>query len=335
MGGRYTRRRVLEATGVAGLGGVLGTASTAVAKQSWRRVESPTGSSLTGAEYTSNGAYASGEGGAIIRRTDGDEWVTVVNSGPTGQSKTLNGGAVTDDAERYWVAGNSGVIGEYDTETATLYDHSKPLGIGSAFSSIGVSGDAGDERIYLGKASGEVLIGTRTEDGGIDWMLSDTGSGYDVQAVDFQLGSGEGYVSTSGGSVYWTADAGGSWSRVGVDASQTGYTAVLTEDRTTPNHVYVGGGGGRILRLDCDCNIWTPTEAGSKRIHSLESNNKGERFLGAGGSGRIYHKADASDGAGWKVTNTSTGNALLAAAPADKGSEVDIVVGNSGTIIER
>lgn len=335
MGGSYSRRQLLEVAGVAGLGSVLGMVSTAVAKQQWQRVESPIAKTLSAVEYTDDGAYASGGSGFIIRRSDDGDWEPIVESGPTGQSKTLHGAAVTADAERYWVAGSSGVIGEYDPETATLYDHSKPLGINSTFNCIGVHGSVGDERIYLGKASGEVVVGSRGDDGEIDWLLSDTGSGYAVQAVDFQLGSGQGYVSTSGGGVYRTTDAGGSWARVGVETAETGYSAILTEDRTTPNHVYVGGGAGRILRLDCDCLRWTPTEAGNKRVHSLESNNKGQRFLGAGGSGRVYHKADASDGAGWKVTDTSTGNALLAAAPADSGSEVDIVVGNSGTIMER
>lgn len=336
---RITRRGALETAGIAALGGVLGMASSAVAKQSWTRVESPTGKSLTGVEYTDAGPYASGGSGVIIHR-DGGSWTTVVKDGPTGQSKTLNGAGVTDGAsnqktpQRYWVAGNSGVVGEYDPETGTLYDHSKPAGISDSFTCISVAGEVNDERVYLGKASGEVLVGSRNAAGGFDWLLTDTGSGYTVQATDFTFGDGEGFVSTDGGGVYTTKDGGDSWTRLGYVNAETGYTAILA-DEGSPDRVYVGGGAGRILRHDCTCDYWTPTQAGTKRVYSLEANNKGERFLGAGGSGRVYRPADASDGAGWKATNTSTGNALLAAAPADGGSDADIVVGKSGTILEQ
>lgn len=331
---RFTRRQTLETAGVAVLGGVLGMASSAVAKREWRRVESPTDKTLTGVEYSSNGPYASGGGGDIIHR-DGGSWVRVVDDGPTGQSKTLNGAALTDDLDAYWVVGNSGVVGEYDTAGGTLHDHSQPLGISAEFTSVSVRGGVGDERLYIGKSSGEVLVGVRNSDGGFDWMLTDTGSGYAVQAVDFTFGRKEGFVSLGGAEVYGTDDGGNSWFRVGVPDGQTSYTAILGDPGSTPKRVYVGGGGGRIWRRDCDCDVWTPTEADTKRVYSLESNNKGERSLGAGGSGRIYRKADSTDGAGWKVTDTSTGNALLAAAPADTGSRVDIAVGKSGTIMEQ
>lgn len=309
-------------------------ASSAVAKQSWVRVESPTGKSLTGVEYTSNGAYASGGSGVIVHRT-GSGWETVVSDGPTGQSKTLNGAGVTDDAERYWVVGSSGVIGEYDPASGTLYDHSKPLGSGANFTCISVVGKVDNEKLYVGKASGEVFVGSRTSDGGFDWVRTDTGSGYTVEASDFTFGRNEGYVSTSGSGVYRTTDGGSSWTRVGIADGQTSYTAILADEESTPDHVFVGGGNGKIWRLDCDCGYWTPTKADSKRVYALEANNKGQRFLGAGGSGRVYRPADPTDGAGWKVTNTATGNALLAAAPADTGNEVDIAVGKSGTIMEQ
>lgn len=333
MGSRFTRRQALETAGVAVLGGVLGMASGAVAESSWSRVESPTDKPLTGVENSSNGPYASGGGGDIIRRVD-KSWTMVVDDGPTGQSKTLNGSALTDDRDSYWVVGNSGVVGEYDTNNEELSDHSQPLGSSSEFTCVSVRGEVGNERIYIGKASGEVIVGVRTNDG-FDWTRTDTGSGYTVKAVDFAFGRTEGFVSLGGAEVYATNDGGSSWSQVGVPNGQTSYTALLGDPKSTPKRVYVGGGGGRIWRKDCDCNVWTPTEADSKRVYSLESNNKGERFLGAGGSGRVYQQADPSDGAGWKAIDTSTGNALLAAAPADKGENVDIAVGKSGTIMEK
>jgi hypothetical protein len=335
MGGSYTRRRVLEAAGVAGLGGVLGTVSTAVAAQEWTEVSSPTGKTLTGVEHTAEGTHASGNNGLVIRRKDDGEWTVVTDDGLGGSSKTINGSGLNGDGTRYWMAGNSGVLGEFDVETNTLYDHSKPLGISNQFRSISVRGETGDERLYIGMSSGQVVVGERN--GGeqnFNWMVSDTGSGYTVTASDFTVGTGlgSGFVCTNGGEVFRTDDGATSWTYLGYDRSQTSYSALLAEEGD-PRQVYVGGGSGRLLRRDCDCGNWTPSKAGSKRIYSLEADNNGEYYLGAGGSGRVYERSE--DGAGWNVTNTSSGNALLRAAPATDDEPVDVVVGKSGTILER
>ncbi|MEF8859987.1 MAG: hypothetical protein V5A38_13860 [Halolamina sp.] len=50
-----------------------------------------------------------------------------------------------------------------------------------------------------------------------------------------------------------------------------------------------------------------------ERVSSLESNNQGERVLGASQSGRHSQQAGPSDGATWEATNSSTGNTRLAA----------------------
>ena len=329
MGGRYTRRRVLEAAGVAGLGGVLGTASAAVAQQGWTSVDSPTGSTIHAVEHTAHGLTACGYGGEIHHRRKG-KWRTEVKKGPTGNSRTLLDADTTDDGERFWVVGSSGAVGEYRMGWKTIYDHSNPLGISSTFTSVSVAGAAGDERVFLGKASGEVVVGERNSGGGFDWMVSDTGSGYTVDAVDFSLSARDGFAATSDGGVYRTRDGAETWARLGVDAAQTGFTAMLVEPGD-PVQLYAGGGGGRIWRLDCDCNRWTPFEADTKRVHALEANSDGGRYLGAGASGRSYEYGDA----GWYAAETPTGNTLRGAAPADSADGVDVLVGGSGTILER
>lgn len=334
MGGsRYTRRRVIEAAGVAGLGGVIGTASTAVAQQGWTKVDSPTGNSINDVEHADSGPTACGTGGEIHHRRKG-KWKTVVKKGPTGNSKTLNAAATTDDGKRFWVVGNSGAVGEYVVDDKELEDHSNPLGISSEFTSVAVTGNRGSERLYIGKSSGEVVVGERNDDGEFDWSLSDSGSGYTVEAVDFTLSPMDGFVTTSGGGVYRTRDGGESWTRVGIADAATGYTALQVAPGD-PNRVYVGGGGGRIWRLDCDCNVWTPTEADTKRVYALEANSQQERYLGAGGSGRSYERASSDEGAGWLAIETPTGNALYGAAPADSDDGIDVLVGGSGTILER
>lgn len=329
MGGRYTRRRVLEATGVAGLGGVLGMASTAVAQQGWTSVGSPTGNTIYAVEHTAHGLIACGVGGEIHRRRKG-KWKTEVEKGPSGNSKTLSAADTTDDGERFWAVGSSGVVGEYRPGWKTLYDHSNPLGISTEFTSVSVTGSAGDEQVALGKASGEVVIGERTGDGDFDWMVSETGSGYTVNAVDFSLSAQDGFVATNNGGVYRTQDGGQSWTDLGVDAAQTGFTAMLVQSGD-PVQVFVGGGGGRIWRLDCDCNRWTPFEADTKRVYALEATDEGGRYLGAGASGRSYEYGES----GWYAAETTTGNSLHGAAPADSADGIDVLVGASGTVLER
>lgn len=306
-------------------------ASTAVAQEEWASVSSPTGNTIYSVNHTANGPAACGVGGEIHHRRSG-KWKTVVKRGPSKNSRTLTDSDPTDDGKRLWVVGNSGAIGEYVVDDKELEDHSNPLGISSEFTSVSVTGSRGSERIYIGKSSGEVLVGVRNSDGTFDWSRTDTGSGYTVNAVDFTLSPQDGFAATNGGGVYRTRDGGDSWTRVGIEEAATGYTALLV-DPGSPNQVYVGGGGGRIWRLDCDCNVWTPTEADTKRVYALEANSQQERYLGAGGSGRSYELAE--DGAGWVAIETPTGNALYGAASADDGSGIDVLVGGSGTILER
>lgn len=306
-------------------------ASTAVAQQEWASVSSPTGNTIYSVEHTAHGLTACGYGGEIHHRRKG-KWKTEIKRGPSKNSKTLTAAATTDDGERFWVVGNSGAVGEYHLSYKNIYDHSNPLGISSEFTSVSVAGDVGNEHVYIGTSSGQVIIGERNADGEFDWSRTDTGSGYTVTTVDFSLSSDDGFVATNNGGVYRTQDGGQTWARLGVEEAQNGYTAMLVEPGD-PVQVYVGGGGGRIWRLDCDCNVWTPTEADTKRVYALEANSQQERYLGAGGSGRSYELAE--DGAGWYVTETPTGNTLYGAASADDESGIDVLVGGSGTILER
>ena len=150
-------------------------------------------------------------------------------------------------------------------------------------------------------SSGQVVVGKRNGGGqNFNWMISDTGSGYTVTASDFTVGTGleSGFVCTNGGEVFRTDDGATSWSYLGYDRSQTSYSAIMAEE-CDRRQVYVGGDSGRLLRRDCGCGNWTPTTAGSKRVYSLEADNNGEHYLGAGGSGRVYERSE--DGAGWNV----------------------------------
>ena len=328
---RFTRRQALETAGVAALGGVLGMASSAVAKQRWARVSSPTGKTIHAVEHTSEGLYACANGGEILARRSG-KWKREVKKGPTGNSRSLLAADTTSDEARFWVVGASGAIGEYRPDWKNFYDHSNPLDISSTFTSISVAGPAEDEQLRIGKGSGEVLVGSRNDGGGFDWSLSETGAGTTVESIDFSLSAQDGFAATAGGEVYRTRDGCQSWRQVGVPNAETGYTAMLVVPGQ-PNRVYVGGGGGRIQRLDCDCNRWTPTEADTKRVYALAANSENGRLLGAGASGRYYEMPEV--GRMWDAYETPTSNSLFGASPADSSGGVDVLVGGSGTILER
>jgi hypothetical protein len=90
--------------------------------------------------------------------------------------------------------------------------------------------------------------------------------------------------------------------------------------------VLVAGGSGRVYRLDCDCDLWTPVDGGDRAVHAPDRD--GSDVLTPGASGCIYERTPD----GWDVLGTPMTADLYGAA---FGESVDVAVGASGTILER
>ncbi|MFB6221114.1 MAG: hypothetical protein ABEH90_06710 [Halolamina sp.] len=307
------------------MGGVAGVGLSAVQGASgWSEVSSPTAKTLYEVVRTDNGPYAVGGSGTVIHRTSSG-WEMPISDGPSGNNKTLLGAAVTDDGARLWMAGKSGVLGEYDVTTGTLTDWSQPNGTSNVFYDVEVTGSVDNERVHLTMGSGMTLYGKRQSNGEFAWETKDTGGSYTITAVDFHTKS-DGRVVSDGGNVYETqstSDGGWKWVEIGIEEAVNPLFDIVSE----PNHAYIGGDNGQIWRGDYDCALWTPHSAGSKGVQALVRRNG--VFLGAGDSGRVFEREGSFNR--WVANETPVGAALLGCALGDP----DIGVGKSGTIIER
>lgn len=322
MGGTgLTRRRLLGVLGGAGATALgAGAVSNAMANDGWSVVETPTGNALYDAAYAGSTPYAVGGSGVLLRR-DGQSWTTVVSDG-TGRNKTLRACAVTTADDRLWFCGASGTLGYLDVASGTTTDLSKPVEEGNTFYDVAVEGAAGEERVYLATSGGDVVVGHQNT-GSWTWTEYDTGGGYTVTALDFH-DARRGHAVTNGSAVYETTDGGQTWTRVGIEDAQVPLKAVVSQ----PNRVYVGGGSGRVYRLDCTCDLWTPFKPGSDTVSALE--RYGGELLGAGGSGHLVERTET----GYVMYESPTGNHLNGVALGRDGGP-DVAVGDGGVLLER
>ena len=86
---------------------------TAAATTEWTVEKAPTDGALYDVAYASDGAYAVGQDGIVLERTE-KGWRKVTDGGVTGDGRDLLCADVTDDGDRLWFAGSSGAVGEYD-----------------------------------------------------------------------------------------------------------------------------------------------------------------------------------------------------------------------------
>ena len=326
------RRRFLQLTGATALAAGVGAAvSGTVGAQAsaWTAADSPTGKTLNDVVQSSEGPYAVGSGGKVLaRRADG--WEVVLSKGPTVESNTLKGTGVTDDGEHVWFAGGSGVVGQYDVVDEQLTDYSAPKGKTSTWEDVAVTGESGAETVHLVNGSGEVLRGTKTDAGGMDWGEAQkppdgpNGDGSSMKGIDFASDS-LGHVSNTSTKVYETTDSGGSYREIGIDGGSVGLYGVASVGASDVNVV---GGNGKIYRYNGA--TWTSQKVSQSTIYGVDRD--GSSGLAAGAGGRVY---DRSGPGTWTEVETPTTNTLRGTALDTAGGYPDVAVGGSGTIIER
>ena len=330
-----TRRGFLKGAGgvaVAAAGGVAVT-RTAEAASNWTDVTSPTSKTIYGVSMTVDGPYAAGKSGNLLSR-QGGSWELTVSAGPHTRDNTLRTIAVTDDGKRVWFAGASGAIGAYDVDKQRKIDYSAPTGKTTTWEGITATGTRDSEVVYVSNGSGEVLKGTHDADGCLQWgsSVTEPGSGSTMTAIDFQESDtsiGHAVDTTQG--VYETTDSGGTWEKVGISESQVNYYDVISyiDESDGTQFVHVAAGDGKVYRLDCTCDNWTPVQVSDKSLFGIT--HSGGARLACGASGRIHEKPKGED---WQQVESPVADDLKEVAYG--GTDYpDVIVGNSGTILER
>jgi hypothetical protein len=311
-----TRRNVLTGIGAAITATAVPMAATARASEQWTAVKTPTGNTLHDVAYTNAGAYAVGGGGLVLKRTS-EGWTKILDGGPTGNGNDIYGADVTDDGKRLWFVGASGAIGEYDVETGNLEDRSAPNDHTSNFTSVAVTGPAGEADVYVADDSGAVHYSFANGETGT-WEYEVPGSGDSLNAIDFH-GSRAGHVIAEGGNVFATDD-GTTWNRIGLEDANVSFYGL---DSDAFDDVSVSGGNATVHRYDG--SEWTPTNLGDADLRDLELDGSDGYAVGSGG---VVFELDDGD---WVQNSTPAGENLKAVV---RGG-VDIAVGAGGTVLEK
>ncbi|WP_331235677.1 hypothetical protein [Natronorarus salvus] len=285
-------------------------------EREWRAVETTAEVSLTDVTGADGCAFAVGEAGTLLARTDGG-WETVLEEGPTGRSTDLSSVSVSEDGERVWMAGDGGVLASYDPESGRVTDRSAPLDITSSWTDCAAVGAAGEETITLLTGSGEVVRGTvsGTE---IKWDEPvKPGSGSSATGAAFA--EGVGYVCDSNASVFEIREH--EFERIGVEDGGS-FTDIAA---SAPSEVSAVASDGSVHRYDG--TTWTRSAASEGALTGIDL--AGDRGLVCSDAGELLDR----ESPGWEAAEVPTDEGLNAVV-LDVGG-VDLAVGDSGTVLER
>lgn len=274
-------------------------------------------SDLADVVRTADGLYAVGGSGTVLRR-GADGWETVVSQGPTGGGNNLRAADATDDGRVLWVAGASGVLGAYDVTTDELADLSQPGGVTNNFSTVSVTGRAGEANVYLADDSGVVYT---SFDNGAPQTFAETvpGDGSAVNAMEFH-GQRAGHLVDGATRVFATED-GETWSEIGVDAGVDLYGL----SSTAADDVWLCGDSGQLFHYD-GSGFHSETVS-SVSFSAIDVDDTAA--VAAGGSGVVAERTP-TDGE-WRVVSTPTGQNLKSAI----ADTFTVSVGAGGTVLEH
>ncbi|WP_276253957.1 WD40/YVTN/BNR-like repeat-containing protein [Halomontanus rarus] len=315
-----SRRRFLATLGLASVpfAGCSGTGS----ESEWVLVDTPTDATLTDVVTASTGTFAVGEGGVVLRRGR-EMWSIALADGPTGAQNGLESADVTSNGRVVWFAGDSGALGAYDTVDETVLDVSAPEGWTSSWEALAVTGLAGGERLFLINSSGAFLRGRR-DGSDVEWREpTEPGTGTSVAAMAVTPLE-YGYVCDTSGDVYESADAGETWTRIGIEGASVNFHDVSAVDS---GHVDVAGGDGVVYRYDG--GEWSRTVIGEDPIRAIARDRYDALVVDS--LGRISERTFD----GWvELDRVDTGNEPLGIALGTPRTP-QVVVGESGTVLER
>ncbi|WP_254839131.1 hypothetical protein [Natronomonas marina] len=307
----WTRRTVLKTIGAVGAAAAAPAVSAMPAE--WTVEETPTDGDLHDVAYTSEGAYAVGNNGVVLERTQ-EGWRKVTDGGVTGDGRDLYGADVTDDGDRLWFVGASGAVGEYNVRTGNINDHGSPQDNTNNFLDVAVTGQAGEANVYVADGSGIVSYSFENGESG-EWNSVGVGQGYALAGIDFYDVT-SGHVINTNGNVFATID-GTSFDKIGIADSNGSFYGV---DSDGPQDVWVAASGGVVYRYD---GAWTKTVLGDPTLRDIDVAD-GTGYA-VGESGHVFEYA----GGAWTEETTETGQNLRA---VDQG-DPNVSVGDSSTVI--
>ncbi|MDY7082991.1 MAG: PKD domain-containing protein, partial [Halobacteria archaeon] len=288
----------------------VGLGTQAVAAEEWNEEETSVDVKLHEVVHTSEGIYAVGENGVVVKRTE-DGWETVIEDGPSGNGNDLYGADVTDDGDSLWFVGANGAIGKYDVSSGSLNDLSAPMDVTNNFNDVAVSRDGSN--VYVAGDSGKIYYSFDDGETGT-WNSSTPGSGSAITGIDFYNWR-SGHAVDSNGNVFATTD-GKTWDKIGISGADRLYSI----DSDTSHDVWVSGESGMVFEYDG--SDWESTDLGSFDLHDIENENGG---YVVGDNGTVY-RLDSGE---WEEETTDTTENLAGVSIG----EPDVAVGADGTAI--
>lgn len=138
---------------------------------------------------------------------DGATWTTVNVGSTNAQFVQRAGGLFALDQNNIWLVTNSGYV--YYSEDAGITWTTQDAGVATV-STLNAINFADNFVGFAGGASDDVI---RTIDGGVSWSaVTDVGASSTVQTI-FTLNAQKAWVGTANGRLYYTEDAGTTWTR--------------------------------------------------------------------------------------------------------------------------
>ncbi|GAB7095813.1 hypothetical protein JCM30237_29670 [Halolamina litorea] len=309
-----------------------------VGADGWRAVDTDVSVSLFNVCFTAAGPVAAGGDGKVLHRDpETGAWRVIIEAGPSVTFNDIHDVDVTDDGERFWFVGDSGIIGAFDVKTGRKYDFSAPMEKTSTWESIAVTGEKGEERVIYANGSGELLDAEMDEHGFPDWgAVRKPGRGSTMPGIDFDS-DGTAYAADTTGKAYQqerdaeersssgnrTQSGDGDWETIGVRNAQVNFHDIDCDD----GHLLIAGDDGVLYRFDRFADNWTPIRAGDGTIYSIDQ-HEGRRGA-ASADGRVFEPEAM---VGWSERPTEVAEDLYGIA---FGPRFDIAVGAAGTIVER
>lgn len=289
----------------------------------WHLAESPTQKTLYDVVVSRAGVFAVGEDGIIVGRCHG-MWERIDDSNEIEVvGNTLYDASTPDDGSNVWFCGSSGAIGVYEPKDQRIYDYSAPGEKTSTWETIAVGGTNGDEYLFVGNGSGELLRGKR--DGrNINWQdVREPAGGSTLVDMEFPTAN-VGFLADSSGGLHRTTNTGADWNKVGVRGAEHALHSIGAADQNT---VYVSADAGAIYRYNG--TTWTETSAGGASVYGIDIVDR-ETGLACTGEGKIY---DLESGR-WEQVGSVDGATLHSVIYGNEASP-HVAVGASGAIAER